>query len=331
MQSDSTSPQQLTFFDSSIRSCIVCGVPLKRRPDESVAAFSRRQACGRSCGHELHWRTRPKIDTTPKRCGWCGSTFGQKANESAGNYRQRQTCTASCRYELMRSSRKINHPIEPKAKPIRVRPMLQLICKQCGAEFAAPKKRHYCSRACSRKSNSTTLITRACAICGRCFDVPLRSKTRKTCSRDCDLALKKEKAQNRRRAEIPCEVCGSFFPPQRTRTKTCSPACRSVLLSWNNRTGKLDASRAARDSGYPRGWKGLARFVRTRDQNRCRLCGQRPLNRNCSVHHIDYNKKNSSVMNLVCLCDECHGRTNHDRGKWQGLLEDMMRKSNITG
>jgi len=34
------------------------------------------------------------------------------------------------------------------------------------------------------------------------------------------------------------------------------------------------------------------------------------------VHHIDYNKKNNCLSNLVCLCRSCHSATNHNRKFW---------------
>jgi hypothetical protein len=52
--------------------------------------------------------------------------------------------------------------------------------------------------------------------------------------------------------------------------------------------------------------------IRKRDGYRCRLCGK--LGK--SVHHIDYNKKNSNSLNLVTLCFRCHSKTNHNRKYW---------------
>ena len=35
------------------------------------------------------------------------------------------------------------------------------------------------------------------------------------------------------------------------------------------------------------------------------------------VHHIDYDKKNNDVDNLVTLCTPCHTKTNFNRDEWK--------------
>ena len=57
-------------------------------------------------------------------------------------------------------------------------------------------------------------------------------------------------------------------------------------------------------------------LIRKRDGNRCKLCGKAGK----SVHHIDYNKRNSNPVNLITLCFRCHSKTNHNREFWQNKL-----------
>jgi 5-methylcytosine-specific restriction endonuclease McrA len=35
------------------------------------------------------------------------------------------------------------------------------------------------------------------------------------------------------------------------------------------------------------------------------------------VHHIDYDRKNSSEDNLITLCRQCNIRANFNRGYWE--------------
>lgn len=35
-----------------------------------------------------------------------------------------------------------------------------------------------------------------------------------------------------------------------------------------------------------------------------------------SVHHIDYDKTNNELENLICLCHSCHSKTNYNREAW---------------
>lgn len=65
----------------------------------------------------------------------------------------------------------------------------------------------------------------------------------------------------------------------------------------------------------------LKRSIRERDNYICQICSQY----GCSVHHIDYDKKNSIPDNLITLCRSCHTKTNSDRKNWL----DFFRKKNV--
>lgn len=62
----------------------------------------------------------------------------------------------------------------------------------------------------------------------------------------------------------------------------------------------------------------LKEFIRKRDSYRCQECfrHQSELKRKLHIHHIDYDKKNNNIENLISLCDVCHGQTNWDRNDW---------------
>lgn len=49
--------------------------------------------------------------------------------------------------------------------------------------------------------------------------------------------------------------------------------------------------------------------------NACQVCGIRS-KRKLDVHHINYNKSDNKLPNLVCLCKSCHSKTNTDRDYW---------------
>jgi len=62
----------------------------------------------------------------------------------------------------------------------------------------------------------------------------------------------------------------------------------------------------------------LKEQVRQRDHYKCRICGcsQVENERQLDVHHIDYDKKNNDMNNLLTLCVHCHRKTNHNRDYW---------------
>ncbi len=70
---------------------------------------------------------------------------------------------------------------------------------------------------------------------------------------------------------------------------------------------------------YPLGWnKTFKEQIRYRDGYVCQICGISEVEciRRLDVHHIDYDKINININNLVSLCKSCHGKTNANREYW---------------
>ena len=95
----------------------------------------------------------------------------------------------------------------------------------------------------------------------------------------------------------------------------------SMLFSrekhWNWRGG---SSKIA----YPVLWnKQLKDRVRVRDDFKCQLCGtpELELSRKLDINHIDYNKSNVDLDNLIALCHPCHTKTNSHQDYWKSHLK----------
>lgn len=59
------------------------------------------------------------------------------------------------------------------------------------------------------------------------------------------------------------------------------------------------------------------------DNYTCCVCGKK--SQKLVIHHIDYNKTNSNVQNLISLCTSCHGKTNFNREIWQLFFEKHIQ------
>lgn len=71
--------------------------------------------------------------------------------------------------------------------------------------------------------------------------------------------------------------------------------------------------------------KKLKESIRNRDLNTCQVCWYDTQDYIYPVHHIDYDKKNFSDLNLVTLCSHCHWKTNHHRVFRQKYFELHMK------
>lgn len=68
----------------------------------------------------------------------------------------------------------------------------------------------------------------------------------------------------------------------------------------------------------------LKEVIRNRDKRKCQLCEKTELENKAklSVHHIDYNKQNNNLSNLISLCVNCHMQTNSRRAYWSAYFKN---------
>jgi len=77
---------------------------------------------------------------------------------------------------------------------------------------------------------------------------------------------------------------------------------------------------------YPAGFNNpLKEQIRQRDRRTCQLCGtsEESLVRRLGVHHINYNKEDLDLHNLVSLCGKCNSRVNAERAWWRFYWETL--------
>ena len=104
------------------------------------------------------------------------------------------------------------------------------------------------------------------------------------------------------------------------RCTPCENKTRTGELSGNWKGGKTF------EEYGPEFDSSLKEQVRFRDGYECRECGCSQLeNRRClDVHHIDYNKKNNILNNLIALCKSCHVKTNFNRNYWKNHFQERQ-------
>ena len=76
----------------------------------------------------------------------------------------------------------------------------------------------------------------------------------------------------------------------------------------------------------------LREQIRKRDNYYCQECGinQNSLKRRLHVHHIDENKLNCNLNNLISLCYKCHEKTIYEKDKdWVGYYQVRMELRNM--
>jgi hypothetical protein len=66
--------------------------------------------------------------------------------------------------------------------------------------------------------------------------------------------------------------------------------------------------------------------IRDRDGHSCQKCGktEQKLQKELSIHHIDYNKENCRKENLISLCNSCHSQSNNNRDYWFAYYTELI-------
>ncbi len=65
----------------------------------------------------------------------------------------------------------------------------------------------------------------------------------------------------------------------------------------------------------------LKRSIRERNNYICQLCNQY----GNTVHHIDYDKKNCNLNNLITLCVRCNIKVNYNRNYWINYFSNVPK------
>jgi hypothetical protein len=200
-------------------------------------------------------------------------------------------------------------------------------CLNCGKEYKTCKfKSKYCSKACSNsgtKKNtkwknppgSKKIKKRICLRCGKEFYARFCYVKRgqyKYCSNKCAAQsplrkLNLSHRKNFKHSELT-KLKMSFSSIGKHSGEKCS--------FWHGGVWKKQ--------NYGFLWNNtLRRIVRERDNYLCQVC----FNVGNSVHHINYDKDDCCLGNLVNLCKSCHAKTNINRIYWE--LYFMIKKFDL--
>lgn len=212
---------------------------------------------------------------------------------------------------------------------------LHLICLKCANTFTVPwydRFRKYCSKECaysdrSGKNNSNFrnrgVQKSKCGCCNKWF-VILEGEDRKYCP-DCRWSWMKGSSNPCYKEPVTkkCLYCGEDFSgvPWAIEFRLfCSQRCYHFFQQgeghWNWQGGI---------SKKPYSFEfnlTLKNYVKRRDGNRCILCS---CTDDLCVHHIDYDKKNSHLNNLITLCKRCNSKVNFGRNFWFSFFKTFLR------
>lgn len=283
--------------------------------------------------HKVYGQRRFLIDQ--KDCEICGATMHRPLDMEPWQFNRRATCSSECQAEKRWRTRGRRGAFSETK-----------VCTICGGTYtrkcgnskqwaASTVCGHECRMAkvqAARQIDRSTVPTRTCPICGVVLfcgedEDPCTFLSRKTCGSECAAVFRGNKRRGwARKASKPCEICGVFFSPNPKEPpviweerQTCSHECHYLLSGRNRRFGVTS-------SKYPPEWGEQRYFALERDQH-CQFCGAVD---KLHVHHINYDKQNCGLDNLIVLCGSCHGKTTHgDRTMWAMKCREILNSRDL--
>lgn len=227
-------------------------------------------------------------------------------------------------------------------KPLK---FVTIVCKFCSIEFSVKwgcRDRIFCSRRCQSKAILRT-DSRKISKCIECNKQFKHYGERIVCSLKCNSRyLSKIRVgennpsynKNKETFQI-CLKCNKEFKFSRAglhknqKRYFCSQQCSFDSQRGQDRIEKDDKYYTKR---YPSIFQHIKKEIKKRDNYSCVFCNEKEHSnskRNHHVHHIDYDKKNNNIENLITLCQRCHAITNFQRPFWQTIFSALLSGSKI--
>lgn len=114
---------------------------------------------------------------------------------------------------------------------------------------------------------------------------------------------------------VKCIMCGIEFEAKRKDKKYCEPCKKKrksmqVMLSRKRKHPEIEigvgSDRAKNNLPGPtnQSWKtGIQGYRKLVDKKECAYCNS---TENLLVHHLDHNRYNNELTNLIVICKKCH-------------------------
>ncbi len=259
------------------RKCILCGKLFNALPSLVKKGYAK--YCSRKC------QFKGQIKGKYNKCKVCGKKyFAVWARIKKGKVKY---CSMECLHKGIRKG-KIHK------------------CPVCGKKFYRYKswKGLHCSWKCANIGKSEKIL-RKCQFCGKGFLVkPSRIKMGwgKYCSHACFYS-------DTNKIKKICTVCKKEFfvsPSSLKYRRTgdfCSYKCRGKYQTADKNPQYVDGRSSLI---YSREFQNrMRKAVNKIYKDKCQICGKVKAFRR-AVHHIDFDRNNDSLDNLILYCQKCH-------------------------
>ena len=170
----------------------------------------------------------------------------------------------------------------------------------------------------SKYQGRQSRVTLHCLIHNIDFEVSGEAAARTPIRCNCPQCAKEqqEKRYNDHRVEVVCAYCGKVFTKPNSKADDSKSGLHFCCREHKDLAQRIDsgnAFNAMRPSHY--GINGISNYRERAFReypHYCAVCGWKEDEEILQVHHIDENRNNSKIENLIILCPTCHAKlTSH--------------------
>jgi len=149
---------------------------------------------------------------------------------------------------------------------------------------------------------------------------------------------------------VPCSQCGTKlvrFPSLIHELNFCDDKCYGSWRSENFRgESNPNFGNSALVGDKNPNWKGGIQYkpypsiwgnlqfkteIRERDNFTCQNPECKGGDDKLVIHHIDYDKKNCDLNNLITVCNTCNVRANYNRSFWEARYKEIISMKHKSG
>jgi len=142
-----------------------------------------------------------------------------------------------------------------------------------------------------------------CSNCNKSFLKALRfikPGVKNYCSPKC------ASAGLRKRITLKCAICDKLFERVLSKIKNSKSGLYFCSRTCKDKAQRINGYKEIQPFHYGKSIRNYRSIAFSKYDMKCEICGYNTRPEILEVHHIDRNRKNNELSNLIILCPNCH-------------------------
>lgn len=151
--------------------------------------------------------------------------------------------------------------------------------------------------------------TQKCLYCNKKFEVresEIKRGFGKFCSRNCGASFNGQLIKAALAKNVTCALCGKRFHKTKSTIKKSKSKLFFCCREHKDQAQRLEGIKEIHPPHYNTGKNSYRKRALRTYQHKCEICNYSEEVKILEVHHIDSNRSNNKIENLIILCPNHH-------------------------